>query len=60
MMSLRIGYQKPLSEKGIASETVVSVIEKRFGDKVVAYDPSDSEANKIAVSKAIRFYMVDS
>jgi hypothetical protein len=40
-----------LTDKNILSSTVKTLIEKRFGDKVVSYDPSDAEANKLAVSK---------
>lgn len=40
-----------LSSNEIDGGTVKSLIEKRYGDKVVSFDPSDSESNKIAVSK---------
>lgn len=35
----------------IEEEVVTSYMDKRFGKKRVAYDPSDPEANKLAVSK---------
>lgn len=34
-----------------AAEAVASYVNKRFGEKRVSFDPSDPEANKIAVSK---------
>ena len=40
-----------LTDKNILESTVKTLVDKRFGDKVVSYDPSDSEANKLAVSK---------
>lgn len=36
---------------GAESRAVLSVVRARFGDKAVCYDPSDPEANKIAVSE---------
>ena len=35
----------------LAEATIEKVVELRFGEKRVAYDPSDQEANKLAVSK---------
>lgn len=35
--------------RDLSAEAVRSVVESRFGRKAVAYDPSDPEANKIAV-----------
>lgn len=40
-----------LSDPRVAPEVVQDIITKRFGDKVVAYDPSDPEANALATSK---------
>jgi hypothetical protein len=40
-----------LSDPRISDEAVRYAIGQRFGDKVVIYDPSDREANKIAVSQ---------
>lgn len=40
-----------LENKEISNDAVSSLIKKRYGDKVVSFDPSDSEANKIAVSR---------
>ena len=40
-----------LASKDVAPEAVVASVQRRFGDKVVAYDPSDAEANKLAVVK---------
>lgn len=40
-----------LSDPRVAPETVQAVITKRFGDKVVAYDPSDREANALATAQ---------
>lgn len=39
-----------LADENITPEAVKTVVTLRFGDKVVAYDPSDPEANKRAVS----------
>jgi hypothetical protein len=39
-----------LENKDISSITVTELVKKRYGDKVVAFDPSDSEANKLAVT----------
>lgn len=38
------------SDSRVSQESLASAIRARFGDKVVAFDPSDPEANKIAVS----------
>lgn len=40
-----------LESPGIEPETVRAVIHKRFGEKAVVRDPSDPEANKLAVTK---------
>jgi hypothetical protein len=40
-----------LSSQNINEDTVKELINKKYGDKVVSYDPSDSEANKLAFSK---------
>ncbi len=40
-----------ISSPDCAAEAVESYLKTRFGDKRVSFDPSDSEANKIAVSK---------
>ena len=40
-----------LSDENIAEEAIQTVVKLRFGEKAVAYDPSDAEANKRAVSK---------
>lgn len=39
------------SGKDCSTEATASVVNMRYGDKRVAFDPSDPEANKIAVSK---------
>ncbi len=39
------------SDRRCESEVVKQIMIKRFGEKTVAYDPSDPEANKIAMSK---------
>lgn len=39
------------SNENIDEEAMKSVMDLRFGDKKVIYDPSDPEANKLAVSK---------
>jgi hypothetical protein len=45
-------WAKEAAEDPRASTDAVSAwVEKRFGDKVVAYDPSDREANNIAVAQ---------
>lgn len=43
-----------IEHRNIAPEAVGEIITKRFGDKVVAYDPSDREANDIAASQGYR------
>lgn len=40
-----------LESPNVSSESVRKMIEHRFGENVVSYDPSDPEANKLAVSK---------
>lgn len=40
-----------LSDPRISDNAVKSIVTKRFGDKAVTFDPSDVEANKIAVSE---------
>ena len=40
-----------LSDERITPEAVKTVITKRFGEKVVIFDPSDQEANSLAFSK---------
>lgn len=45
-------WAKEAAEDERATEDAVSAwVTKRFGDKVVAYDPSDREANNIAVTQ---------
>jgi hypothetical protein len=39
------------SDERCTKEAVVKTLDKRFGEKRVIFDPSDLEANKIAVSK---------
>lgn len=40
-----------IESKGVSPEAVRAVIDKRFGKKSVVFDPSDREANKLAVAK---------
>jgi hypothetical protein len=40
-----------IASPNCTTEAVDSYLAKRFGEKRVSYDPSDSEANKLAVSK---------
>ncbi len=40
-----------LTDKRVTPEAVKSTVLQRFGNKVVSYDPSDKEANSLAVSK---------
>lgn len=42
--------QDALANPDVSSDAVRSVIEQRFGDKAVSYDPSDRESNKRAVA----------
>lgn len=42
--------KEAVSSPDISVEAVKSVVTQRFGDKVVSYDPSDPEANKVAVA----------
>jgi hypothetical protein len=46
--------REALGDSRISTDAVKSVIEARYGDKVVAFDPSDPEANKLAVTKGYR------
>ena len=39
------------SDSRCAPEAIKTVMEKRFGDKIVSFDPSDIEGSKIAISK---------
>lgn len=43
--------KEALGDERILPEAVHAIVEKRFGDKVVAFDPSDHEANNKAVSE---------
>lgn len=43
--------REAMGDERVAPEAVRSVITQRFGEKVVAFDPSDQEANNIAVSQ---------
>ena len=43
--------REALSDKGCSDEAVRRAVQERFGERVVSYDPSDSEANKLAVSQ---------
>lgn len=43
--------REALGDKRASPEAVRSAVKARFGNKVVAFDPSDREANNIAVSK---------
>jgi len=43
--------REALSDPRCAPEAAKSAVEARFGTKAVAYDPSDAEANKLAVAK---------
>lgn len=49
--SVQNWVSEALSSNEIEKETVKSIIHKRYGEKVVSYDPKDIEANKRAVSK---------
>lgn len=40
-----------LEDELVSNEAVEAVLDKRFGEKRVVYDPSDQEANRIAISK---------
>lgn len=40
-----------LEDELVSNEAVEAVLTKRFGDKRVVYDPSDQEANRIAISQ---------
>lgn len=40
-----------LGHRDVTEEAVRSIITKRFGDRAVAFDPSDQEANRIATSE---------
>jgi len=43
--------RQALSDERVSDEAVQDAIAKRFGEKCVSYDPSDPEANKLAMSK---------
>lgn len=43
--------QEAIRQPNVAPAAVATVIEHRFGPKVVAYDPSDREANNVAVAE---------
>lgn len=43
-----------LTDKSVSAAAVKAVVEKRYGDKVVSYDPSDREANNRATAKGYR------
>lgn len=43
-----------LTDERVSVEAVKTAVEKRFGKKVVAFDPSDPEANKLAVSEGYK------
>lgn len=40
-----------LADRNCSAEAIRSAVKARFGNKAVAYDPSDPEANKLAVAK---------
>lgn len=40
-----------LEDEKVTADAVVAVLDKRYGANRVVYDPSDSEANRIALSK---------
>jgi len=40
-----------LGDRNCSSEAIRSAVKARFGSKAVAYDPSDPEANKLAIAK---------
>lgn len=42
--------REAMGDERVKPEAVASVIHQRFGEKVVAFDPSDQEANKNAVA----------
>ncbi len=46
-----VWVREALGTKDISVEAVRSVVTKRFGEKSVTYDPSDREANALAVTK---------
>ncbi len=43
--------REALSDERVSDEALKNAVKNRFGDKVVSFDPSDPEANKLAVSK---------
>jgi len=43
--------EQVVAEKNCAPDAVRTYLDRRFSEKRVAYDPSDPEANKLAVSK---------
>lgn len=40
-----------LEDRNVSADAVASVVEQRFGDRAVIYDPSDAEGTKIAASQ---------
>ena len=40
-----------LEDKNCEADAAATIVKKRFGDKAVAFDPSDVEGSKLAVSK---------
>ena len=40
-----------LGDRNCTPDAIRSAVKARFGDKAVAYDPSDPEANKLAIAK---------
>ena len=43
-----------LENRSVSPQAVETVLRARYGDKIVAYDPSDREANDIAVSRGYK------
>lgn len=43
-----------MTHPSIDVKAVRQIVERRFGDKVVSYDPSDPEANKIAITRGYK------
>lgn len=43
-----------IEHRNVSPEAVGAIVKKRFGEKVVAYDPSDRESNDIAASRGYR------
>jgi hypothetical protein len=46
-----VWVRQAMGTKGVSVEAVRSVVEQRFGRQSVVYDPSDTEANSLAVTK---------